>query len=318
MDVAASVPSIVDALETKLPERLLAVGHGNLSTMEFEQAFLADDATETWPEAATFFSQADQQARFDQLMSEAFFAHAGDTAAAPPEPAQYTTHVHNDVIIVVRWGSGDPQHVLIVTIERLIELIPTVIDTIVAHTATDDTPQRDVDLSSEHNSTAELTDAPEEYDEATVIALVEEYLGQNTVPSHPQLKRVLVDELTEWRRRLEEVEETDPLHDKLQSELAAKQTKYNELERRERGPKQELLTVLESQFVADGFWLDSRILRAINYVLFGKDSATVVVENIIVEPDTPLDSDAVYTVSTTIRELAREERQAVDEYVSAK
>lgn len=150
-----------------------------------------------------------------------------------------------------------------------------------------------------------LVEAVEGYREQ-LVALAEDTMagpGNGGFDADP----VYRDALEQWRSRLDDLEEDDPLYDAVVENVR----KYEGLLESEDGDpgsaEQAFMETVADSFVADDVWLDSRILEALNYVLFGKFDDTLVIERTPLNEDADLSSAKRYQVSEAVRERARQE-----------
>jgi DNA-binding response OmpR family regulator len=144
-----------------------------------------------------------------------------------------------------------------------------------------------------------------------VIALAEGYLESEATVTVGGDRKIYEMGIQEWEQRKREISENDPLHRTAEEEIR----KYEELlEEMDRGSAaaRELLEIVADSFVAEGFWLDVRVRRALNKILFGKDSETLVIQRKKLESGNNLSTEQVFEISQTVREKAADERQSMD------
>ncbi len=113
--------------------------------------------------------------------------------------------------------------------------------------------------------------------------------------------------LERWEERLEGLDEDDPLYDAAKKNIEKYSNLLEDQEPSESAAEREFLEAVADSFVAEGFWLDSRVLRALNTVFYDKFDDTFVIERQPLTEETELDSGTEYEVSRAVREKAREE-----------
>lgn len=139
--------------------------------------------------------------------------------------------------------------------------------------------------------------------EMRVVDLAEAVLASGTDELRPDDRR----ELQRERDRLEREREGLPDNDPLRSVLSAEIEELDSLLGADSGdvaPRQEFLDVVAEGFVAQGFWLDPTVLRALNQLFFDKESDRLVLEHRPLTPSSDLDGKELVTVSTAVRNRA--------------
>lgn len=151
-------------------------------------------------------------------------------------------------------------------------------------------------------------------DEDAIRSIAREYLSEYSEHVHkPELKKRLERKVEEWREKLDEVDPDDPLRERLESQYRQSQQRLEELESSgERSLTRKLLTKVADDFVAEGVWLETDVLRAINLALFNKYSDEIVVQREPIDESTDLDDEEVYEVSTEVRRLASERLDEIE------
>jgi len=113
--------------------------------------------------------------------------------------------------------------------------------------------------------------------------------------------------LERWQERLENLDEDDPLYDAAKENVE----KYTDLLEQQQPAggeaEREFLKAVADSFVAEGFWRDSRVLRALNDIFYDKFDDTFVIERHPLTEDGELDSEKEYEISKAVRERAKEE-----------
>ncbi len=143
-------------------------------------------------------------------------------------------------------------------------------------------------------------------DGETVLSLAERCLENRQRPPDPDMEQVVKEKMKEWGEKLDELNENDPLYRRTKEKYEEQVRRWEELTS-EGDAETRFLEAVAEGFVAEGFWLDERVLRALNLLLFGKHSDALVVNRNVIEEGTKFDEETTYEVSTRIRRLAREE-----------
>lgn len=144
-------------------------------------------------------------------------------------------------------------------------------------------------------------------EESEIVELAGSYLDTHPIPTDPELKNVLRDKIETWEERLSELDDDDPLYEVTRRELDERRDRLDQLEDGQDGMKQELLSKVADDFVAEGVWLEPSVLETLNYILFGKFGDQLVVKREIINPESEFEQETLYEVSTAVRELAQEE-----------
>lgn len=145
-------------------------------------------------------------------------------------------------------------------------------------------------------------------DKDEIRRVASEYLSDYSEHVHkPELKRRLERKVEEWGEKLEEVDEDDPLRERIEGQYEKSRERLDELKASSATARTErLLELVAEDFVAEGVWLERDVIRAINLALFNKYSDEVVVNREPIDETSELDDEEVFDVSTEIRRLARE------------
>lgn len=143
-------------------------------------------------------------------------------------------------------------------------------------------------------------------DDDEVRRVAKEYLSEYSEHVHkPELKKRLEGKVEEWREKLHDVDEDDPLRDRIERQYEKSRERLDELEASSATERTErLLELVADDFVAEGVWLERDVIRAINLVLFNKYSDEVVVNREPIDETSDLDDEEVYEVSTEVRRMA--------------
>jgi DNA-binding response OmpR family regulator len=139
-----------------------------------------------------------------------------------------------------------------------------------------------------------------------VVSLAEQCLDTPRAGGRGVEKRVYQQEIEAWEERKRSLNEADPLYRTAEREIE----KYRSMladEQPEADAERELLAVVAEGFVAEGFWLDGRVLRALNLVLFDKYSDVFVVQRQPLEEGVDLEGQKLVDLSAAVRDLAAEE-----------
>jgi DNA-binding response OmpR family regulator len=137
-----------------------------------------------------------------------------------------------------------------------------------------------------------------------VVSLAEDCLESPSGNGGHGEESVYREAVETWEERKKELDEDDPLYAAAEENIR----KYTEMigdgETTDTA-EEELLRIVADSFVADDFWLDSRVLRALNQILYDKYDDTLVVSRQPLKESTELDSEKLFEVSEEVREEAR-------------
>ncbi|MFP4188520.1 MAG: HalX domain-containing protein [Halobacteriales archaeon] len=138
-----------------------------------------------------------------------------------------------------------------------------------------------------------------------VVSLAEDHLETPGKGGHGE-GSVYREAVETWEERKKELDEDDPLYAAAEENIR----KYTEMLDDENSgatdtSEKELLRIVADSFVADDFWLDSRVLRALNRILYDKYDDTLVVSRQPLKESTEVDSEKLVEVSEEVREEAR-------------
>lgn len=150
-------------------------------------------------------------------------------------------------------------------------------------------------------------DTSGDLDSDEVVSLAEDYLEKHEHPPDPELKKVIKEDLDEWEGRLKDLDEDDPLRERAEKKYEEHVERWEDVVKTENGEREQFLEVVADSFVAEGFWLHPKILRALNFILLGKFSDKLVVEREVLEEGAEFKDETIYEVSTRVREMAQNE-----------
>jgi len=145
-----------------------------------------------------------------------------------------------------------------------------------------------------------------------VLSLAEKCLESRERPPDPEMEQVVKEKMGEWRDKLQELDEKDPLYRRTEEKYEEQVERWEELTS-EDDSETRFLEAASEGFLAEGFWLDERVLRALNLLLFGKHSDVLVVNRNIVKQGAEFDEETTYEVSTRVRRLSREKLDEIRE-----
>lgn len=144
-------------------------------------------------------------------------------------------------------------------------------------------------------------------DPEKAVSLAEAYLDRHRQELSADRERAYEAKIERWEERKKELDEDDPLYQvakeriqEAKEPLERAKTSSEDIERR-------LIEVAAEGFLAEGKWLDTRLLRALNLILFDKYSDSLVVDRNIIEEGAEFDDDELYAVSRAVRKLAADE-----------
>lgn len=101
------VNDAVQSLQERIGDGLLAVALGDVRSLEFEPAYVRDDAGETWETIEEFFSDETQKEIFEKIAAEAFFKTEADGNLSPLGRLSFTVRYYEEAIIVIGWLDSD-------------------------------------------------------------------------------------------------------------------------------------------------------------------------------------------------------------------
>lgn len=143
-------------------------------------------------------------------------------------------------------------------------------------------------------------------DPETAISLAETFLEHHRQELSSGLGATYEKEIERWEGRKEELEEDDDLYDLAEQRIQEAEDKLEELQTETEEVQRDLLQIVAADFTAQGDWLDPSLLRALNLILFDKYSNSFVVKRQLLDDETTLEGDELYSVSKAVRELAKE------------
>lgn len=153
-------------------------------------------------------------------------------------------------------------------------------------------------MSPEHDSSEDAEDA---------ISLAEEYIERHREDLRSNFGSVYEQEIERWEERKSELSEADPLYGVAEKRIAENREKLEQLESETEAIREELLTNVYENFVAQSPWLDPTLFRALNLIFFNKYSDTLVVDRTVLDDHSTLEDEELFAVSRKVRELARAE-----------
>lgn len=146
-----------------------------------------------------------------------------------------------------------------------------------------------------------------------VLALAEAVIDAPRHDHGGDERSVYEEAIADWEERKRSMDPEDPLYEIAEEKIA----EYRE--RVETGSgggedhaaERELLEIVAENFVAEGFWLDSRLLKALNQLFFGKYGDSFVIEHHPLEEGADLGEGETFRASQAVRERAAEELAAL-------
>lgn len=139
------------------------------------------------------------------------------------------------------------------------------------------------------------------------VSLAEEYLERHRMELSSDRGQTYEQTIEQWQERKQGLDEDDPLYDVAEERIQEAKIKLDELQSGSEEVKTQLLRVVADGFLAEGDWLDERLLRALNMIFFDKYSPTLVIRRQVLEEGMDLTDDNLYAISKAIRDRAREE-----------
>lgn len=150
----------------------------------------------------------------------------------------------------------------------------------------------------------------DDLDAGGAISLAVEYLEGHRQSLSVDRGRGFEKKIDQWKERQVNLDESDPLYGVAEERIQEYESKLEQHETDTENLKQELLEVVSERFMADGEWLDNRLLRALNLILFDKYSDTLVVQRTVLDENAEFEDDDLYAVSRAVRDLAREQLES--------
>lgn len=156
-----------------------------------------------------------------------------------------------------------------------------------------------------------MSDRPHnDVDPQDAVSMAEEYLEHHREAVSSDRKRAHRERIEKWEERREELDEDDPLYRLAQERIDEQEAKLEELETGDADLERRLLSLVAEGFLAEGEWLDPRLLRALNLILFDKYSDSLVVQRHVLEEGVTFDGDELYAISRAVQRLAAEELES--------
>ncbi|MFB6198162.1 MAG: HalX domain-containing protein [Halobacteriaceae archaeon] len=165
------------------------------------------------------------------------------------------------------------------------------------------------DALESQKSQAELSDNSE-YRELTndieifgkkIISLAEQVIENSNRSLQSEDRTRIKDEILKWEQRAESVDEGDPLYQEAQERIQDLQVR---LDREPNEAKRQLLEAVAEGFIAEGFWLDPKIQRALNLIFYDKYDDSLVVNRRPIETAAEAGGGAKFDASQQVRQLA--------------
>lgn len=144
-----------------------------------------------------------------------------------------------------------------------------------------------------------------------IVELAEEYLDlivgeEADTKSDKRDLEELKEEIDQWNRELESLDEDDELYAigvEERDNLKRRIEERNQTEKRREQIRQKLLERTASEFVARDQWLDASVIKAITHELLGEAREEVLVDEYRL-PGAELDNKSLFAVSRNIRAAA--------------
>lgn len=146
--------------------------------------------------------------------------------------------------------------------------------------------------------------AGKDVDPEDAIALAEDYLESHRQELSADRERALKDKIEKWEGRKDELEESDPLYQVANERIEEHEAKLEQHQAGTEELKRDLLKMVSNGFFATGDWMDVRLFRALNLMLFDKYSDKLVVQRHVLNEDAEFENDDLYEISRAVRELA--------------
>lgn len=150
----------------------------------------------------------------------------------------------------------------------------------------------------------------DDVDAGEAIALAVEFLEGHRESLSVDRGRGFEKKIDQWKERQADLDEGDPLYGVAEERIQEYESKLEQHEMDTENLEREVLEVVSEGFMADGEWLDDRLFRALNLILFDKYSDTLVVQRTVLDENAEFEDDDLYAVSRAVRDLAREQLES--------
>jgi len=147
-----------------------------------------------------------------------------------------------------------------------------------------------------------------------IINLAEEYLQAREEAQSSDLDvETLREEREEWKSKMEELEEDDPLYDVAKQNFEERDSRLRQGQQSEEQYSKletEVLEAAAENFVPTGDWTTQDALRALNLAILRSDRDYIEVNTTRIEDGTDVEDDEeLFDIAITIRDVAAEELQ---------
>lgn len=147
-----------------------------------------------------------------------------------------------------------------------------------------------------------------------ILNLAEEHLRAREEAQSSDLDvETLREEREEWKSKMEELNDDDPLYDVAKQNFEERDKKLKQGQQSEEKYSQletELLETAASEFVPNGKWTTGKVLRALNLAILGTDRDYIEVNTTRIEDSTEVDDDEeLFNIALSVRDVATEELQ---------
>lgn len=167
--------------------------------------------------------------------------------------------------------------------------------------------EKDSPSLNQNSEFEELTAGIEAYD-GMITSLAEEAIkakGRELRSNSQSAERA---ELKEWQARLDSLDDSDPLYQVASERIAELQAELDGADAGGPNPAQEqFLDAVAEGFIAEGSWLNPVVKRALNLLLFNKNSEEFIINRRPLADQAREGPTTKFEVSQDIRDLASEE-----------
>lgn len=165
--------------------------------------------------------------------------------------------------------------------------------------------QKDTASLESNPQVEELNQGIETYD-SMVVSLAEEALSDKKNELMTLDRKTPTGELRKWEDKLDALDESDPLYQVARQRIEELQADKTSDVSNAQVP---FLETVAEGFVAEGLWLEPPVRRALNLILYEKDSEQFIINRKALTTIAEEDAAAKFDVSQEIRDLARRELQ---------
>lgn len=137
-----------------------------------------------------------------------------------------------------------------------------------------------------------------------ITALAEDAIKANTRESLAGAPTGARVELRDWERKLEDLDEADPLY---QVAMERVEELRSAVDGGADASQEQFLEAVAEGFIAEGLWLDARVRRALNLLIYNRDREKFIINRQAISDLASQGATEKFEVSQEVRDLARKE-----------